>query len=358
MRTFAAGMMVLTLVSVALAAEPKVADDKTVEAFRAAVGQKAEQARTMTVVGAEGWLFPANELRHVSVGPFWGDAAAKVSKASRPDRADPLPAIVAYHEACKAAGIELILLPVPAKCVVYPDRIVDVVKPDANGRVPRLDTAHQAFYQLLRDKGVTVLDVTDDLIAARADGKGEAYCRTDAHWSPRAGQIAAARVADLLKQRDWYKTLKPEGYATKGRDFEIRGDLIATLPEGVEIKPETLSARFVGLDRGGELVPLTEDPNSPVLVLADSHGLVFHEGGDMHVKGAGLADQLAAELGFPMALEAARGSAATPVRISLYRRGARDPQFLAGKKAIVWCFTVRELTESTGWMNVPLKKGE
>ena len=35
------------------------------------------------------------------------------------------------------------------------------------------------------------------------------------------------------------------------------------------------------------------DRTSPVLVLGDSHVLVFHDGGDMHAAGAGLPDQLA-----------------------------------------------------------------
>ena len=70
----------------------------------------------------------------------------------------------------------------------------------------------------------------------------------------------------------------------------------------------------------------------------------------MHVQGAGLADHLAHQLGFPIDLVAVRGSGATPARLSLFRR--RDN--LAGKRLVIWCFTVREFTEGQGWRKVPV----
>ncbi len=51
---------------------------------------------------------------------------------------------------------------------------------------------------------------------------------------------------------------------------------------------------------GGDTV--APDRNSPVILLGDSHNLVFQAGGDMHATGAGLADQLAYELGFAVDL--------------------------------------------------------
>ena len=74
----------------------------------------------------------------------------------------------------------------------------------------------------------------------------------------------------------------------------------------------------------------------------------------MHARGAGLADQLALELGFAVDLIAVRGSGATPVRISLYRQCKKDPGYIVRKKVIIWCFSAREFTESTGWSVVPV----
>ncbi|MEP6955403.1 MAG: hypothetical protein ABI883_01150, partial [Chthoniobacterales bacterium] len=100
---------------------------------------------------------------------------------------------------------------------------------------------------------------------------------------------------------------------------------------------------------GGPVVP---DPTSPLLVLGDSHTLVFH---DFLAERAGLVDQLAEELGFAPDLIGTRGSGATAVRISLYRKTRSDPGYLARKKVVVWCFAAREFTEADqGWVPQPV----
>ena len=84
-----------------------------------------------------------------------------------------------------------------------------------------------------------------------------------------------------------------------------------------------------------------EDKTSPVVLLGDSHTLVFHSGEELHGTGAGLADQLAAELGITVDVIGVRGSGATPARVNLLRRARADPAYLAGKKAVIWCFAAR-----------------
>jgi alginate O-acetyltransferase complex protein AlgJ len=70
----------------------------------------------------------------------------------------------------------------------------------------------------------------------------------------------------------------------------------------------------------------------------------------MHAEGAGLPDQLAKELGFPVDVVAVMGSGATAARRSLARR--RDN--LSGKRVVVWCFSARDLTEAPSWDKVPV----
>lgn len=75
----------------------------------------------------------------------------------------------------------------------------------------------------------------------------------------------------------------------------------------------------------------------------------------MFARGAGLADQLASELGFAIDLVAVRGSGATSARINLLRRAQKNPEYWSGKKVVIWCFVAREFTESEGWKKVPIK---
>ena len=87
--------------------------------------------------------------------------------------------------------------------------------------------------------------------------------------------------------------------------------------------------------------------------MGDSHTLVFQSGGEMHALNAGLSAALTTALNTPVDLMGKKGSAATSVRIDLYRKAKRDPEFLTSKKAVIWCFAGRELTASK-WKQLPV----
>lgn len=305
-----------------------------------------KSAETPVVVGADGWLFLPAELRHVGAGKFWGEAAAGVSKATKPENADPLPAILDFKKQLDALGIELIVLPVPSKAFTYPEGL------GIKG-AERMDTFHQEFYAQLKKDGVTVIDLLPDLLAQKTGNP--MFCQQDTHWSGMATVLAAEKITALLKDKPWLKEAPKIETATKVNELEITGDLWGMLP-GDKPAKEKIQLRFVGTKDSGGTTPIAEDKASPVVLMGDSHALVFHAGGDMLASGAGLADQLANDLGIGIDVIGVRGSGATPARINLMRRAKADPAYLAGKKALIWCFTVREFTESTGWAKVPLVK--
>ena len=97
------------------------------------------------------------------------------------------------------------------------------------------------------------------------------------------------------------------------------------------------------------------DVSSQVLVLGDSHVLVFHDGKDMYARGAGISDQLAFSLARSVDVIGVRGSGATPARLSLYRKAQRSAGYWSGKKVVVWCFAAREFTETDGWRVLPIE---
>lgn len=312
-----------------------VADEDPGTAFQATCAKLAAEGDAMAIPGSDGWLFLRSELRHIGVGRFWGEAAPKVSKANSPDKADPLPAIVDFNEQLKKAGITLILMPVPCKALVYPETLGG----SAEGR---MDPVHQEFYKELATKGVMVLDLAEAFAKEKAK-EPLLYCKTDTHWSPYACELAAKLVKERLGAPAWLEA-NPDAFSTEAEMRTITGDL--TDGQGSEELPVRVVA---GVD-GAEL----SDKASPVLLLGDSHTLVFHAGQELHGTGAGLADQLAAELGIAVDVIGVRGSGATPARVNLLRRAKADSSYLAGKKAVVWCFTAREFTESSGWSLVPL----
>jgi acetyltransferase AlgX (SGNH hydrolase-like protein) len=306
----------------------------------------AEKVNRSVIAGKDGWLFFVPELRSLSVGPFWGERATAVSRSSKPEYADPLPAIVDFHEQLKKADIELLVVPVPAKAAAYPERLAPEVGLDASQR--RCDPRQQEFYELLGKRGVNVIDLLP-LFVEHRDDPAAMYCRTDTHWSGAAVALAAQAIADRVRDRPWLKDLKPAKYDVETREQEISGDLARLLDESQPAR-ERLSLSFVGVRRGGALVPIEPERDSPVLLMGDSHTLVFHDP-ELFARGAGLPDHLALRLGMPVDLLGVRGSGATTTRIELLRR--RDN--LKGKKLVIWCFSFREFTESfTGWRKVPV----
>ncbi|MDA1044730.1 MAG: hypothetical protein O3C57_05845, partial [Verrucomicrobia bacterium] len=253
-------------------------------------------------------------------------------------------------------GIELILLPVPTKASLYPDKLpgMDHLLTAAS---QRFDLDHVEFYRLLREQGVNVLDIYPAMANERAAGRGDMYCRTDTHWSGQACVKVAQLLAGVIQKKDWYGAQTKSHFQAEVRDIQIKGDLIRDEEAANSAPVETLSVRVIGTGSDVSNTPVEPDPGSPVLLLADSHGLVFHAGDDLLAKGAGLFDQLSYELGFATELVAARGSGATSTRISLYRKSAQDPDYMKSKKIVIWCFSAREFTEGTGWSaKVPVVK--
>ena len=200
---------------------------------------------------------------------------------------------------------------------------------------------------MLKDEGVAVLDLLPVYLEHRADKDGLFYCKTDTHWSGRGLALAAEQIAKQVQDRPWLKDLARSKYESQTHAVEITGDLARILNEKTPVQ-ESLPLTFVGTGEGR--TPIPPDRDSPVLLIGDSHTLVFHDP-TLHARGAGLPDHLAMQFGFPVDLIGVRGSGATTTRIELLRR--RDN--LKGKKLVIWCFSFREFTESfTGWRKVPV----
>jgi len=353
-------LVMAVLVAADDAIKPPVASDEHAARFRADMKTMA-QTDEPVVRGGDGWLFLPSELRHIGVDEFWGERAAEVSKATKPEWADPLPVIVDFHKQLKDLGVELIVVPVPPKAMIYPEKVSPTYFEKLENQyetTPRLDQVHRQIYDKLRAEGVQVADMTDAFLIMQHATEQPFYCKTDTHWSAPAISLTALGLSEMLKMRDWYKPYlenqRPE-LPTETRSVTINGDL-RQLAEDDSIEKETLPLTFVGRKVGGELQPLENNEDSPILLLGDSHLLVFHAGGDMHAKGAGLADHLALRTGIVPEVIAVRGSGATPARINLIRKAYRDPDWLKNKKLVIWVFTAREFTETTGWRPLPLTR--
>lgn len=304
----------------------------------AARASAAREAGNITVIGRKGWLFLDRELQHLSAGPI-----------TEGPNSNPLPAILDFKKQLERAGIELLIVPVPPKAVIYPSHLVEGIA----GELPRFDPHHQEFYDTLERNGIPVLDLVPLFLSNRDNPKlGPLYCKRDSHWSGQACILAAREIAKQISGREWLDQHQEVALETRIDKIRIIGDLEKSL-SGVEPMGEKIRLRIIGQPDGKRLRRLQDDDRSPVVLLGDSHNLVFHVGGDdMHASGGGLADQLAFELGMPIDVVAVRGSGATPSRINLLRN-ARKTDYLSGKKLVIWCLSAREFTDSD-WRKVPV----
>ncbi|PYI90825.1 MAG: hypothetical protein DME97_15820 [Verrucomicrobia bacterium] len=348
MRFFCSLFVLVALAGVLPAQTPLSEAQQKFAAELAATFQNAEKKNAAAVAGADGWLFFGGELRLLSLGRFWGDDAAKVSRAHKPELADPVPAILDFRQQLKARGIELVVVPVPPKAAIYPEKIVpgfDVRSTDPAATLHR-------FYDELRAAGIDVLDLSALFIQNRDHARGAVFCRTDSHWSGIGCVLAAQAIAEKVRSK-LPQPATPKEFASEWKEVQVSGDLDGLVTHETH-KPGPEKVAIQSVSRKGNGAAIEPDANSPLLLLGDSHTLVYH---DFLAERAGLLDQLALQLGFAPDLIGTRGSGATPVRLNLYRRSVKDPGYLAKKKVVVWCFAAREFTEATeGWAKAPVAK--
>ncbi len=295
------------------------------EKFTAAASQQ-----DLAVAGEDSWLFLKQEMAHLSKGPLTAEAIAPAVKA-----------ITSYHAALAAENVQLIVLPVPAKAEIYPDKFSAAESPKS------LLGRQATLIQTLEQAGVTVIDLASAFHTEREKHPETLlYCARDAHWSPAGIKIAASLVKSAIKDQSWFKPALP---LAEPVTLEITGDLVAS-PTAAALGPEKILVQ-----RTSDLMEPAAD--APALLVGDSHTLVFSGGADagFHCQGGGLLDLLQAASGQAWMQVANAGGGTDAARLQLARKALPKPDFWKNKKVVVWCFSIREITEKK-WSEVPIKK--
>lgn len=301
-------------------------------------------AQTAVNKGLNGWLFLASELNFLRAPIFWGSAARGISRSQNPDHADPMVAIEDFHKQLSSVGIQLLLMPVPAKARIYSE---ELTPPDKSSLAP---DPFDRFFQHLDSKRISYLDLRP-VLSRSANPNQATYCKTDSHWSGAGCVLAAQAVAKQLIQSHGalFQKNPAQKFVEKWDQIEATGDLSVLAPD-FKAPKEMIAIRRI-THSGAAVQP---DPNSPLLLIGDSHTLIYH---DFMAEQSGLLDQLANETSIVPDLIGTRGSGANAVRVSLLRRSIKDPKYLASKKVVIWCFAAREFTNSDqGWQNIPIQR--
>lgn len=304
------------------------------------------QGNEKVVVARNGWLFYRPGIFYVTGPPFRSVYALEDVAAKHPD---PLPAILDFDRQLSERGIGLVIVPVPVKPQIYPERLArsyDVSKgPPAN-------SYEKEFFKELRMNGIPVINLARNLWDAKRDD-GLVYMPLDTHWTPYGMSVfAKALAAELKEQYPWLREPERE-YRTRPLEVSNKGDLfdMLELPGWSQKFPEsTITVEQVVDAETGELVK--GDPKSPVILLGDSFANVFSVGMMKWGDHAGLGEHLAMHLGRSLDVIAVNGGAPTVTRRNLARRGS-----LGGKRLVIWTFATRDFIDpASEWEIVKLRE--
>lgn len=298
-------------------------------------------------VGNDGWLFYVPGI-HYLTGPGFLSPAQLVTRAragneyAAPPQPDPVKAIRHFRDELRAFGVNLLVMPVPVKASIYPDKFSRGYGADTE---PLQNVSFAAFKERLRADDILVFDIAESLMAFRDSGR-RAYLKTDTHWTWDAMAMTAARLGHLV-DHPGIGTL--DEAALQRTSVTDLGDIatMLNLPEDQTLYPsETVSIR-----------PHTmPDGDAEILLLGDSFANIYSLADMGWGADAGLAEALAATIRRPVDTIIRNDAGAHATREMLATELARGRNRLAGKKLVIWEFSARELSVGD-WKLIDLTLG-
>ncbi len=322
--------------------ENSLFEDNGRQAFQFAAYLSTRALGEKATPGTGGWYFYTPGVKYLSEPYFRSPRSASFGKV------DPVEAIVDFAAQLRARGIDLLVVPVPGKASVYPDKLTTAVEPG-----DPVYTNTTLLRQELAASGIETYDLHADLVRARvADPDGERlYMKSDTHWTGAGIQITARVLADRIRRGGW---APPPPETPRYRRSEVQVQRFGDIAEMTKIPgresffgDETVRVHQVRDLTTGDLYEDADD--SPILWLGDSFSRVFQTDDP---EAAGIIANLAYELQTPLTSIVNDGGASTLVREQL----ARHIELLRGKKVVIWEFIERDVRFGMkGWAKVALE---
>jgi hypothetical protein len=295
--------------------------------------------------GEEDWLFYNQDVDYLLQPPYTDDRFYKgtfdtLIAGKRVNLRNPLVAMTDFRDRLKARGIELLLVPIPGKPGIYPEKLW-------KGMVGQPVSPTLNLLEDLKQRGFQVVDLFTPMLLAKAKGGPVLYLKRDTHWTPQgmevAAQVLASRIRELGLASDSDAALHPR-YSLKDTMASRWGDIaeMTKVPNRKQKwEPENVNARQVLDLQTGK--PYKDEVASPILWLGDSFSRIYQTDSP---NSSGIIAHVAYRLNRSLASIVNDGGASTVVRQQLARRS----ELLDGKKLVVWTFVERDLRfGSKGW---------
>jgi alginate O-acetyltransferase complex protein AlgJ len=287
--------------------------------------------------GRDGWLFYRADVDYVTGPPFLDAAQLKRRAKEAGVQPDPVTAIADFRNQLATRGIDLIVMPVPAKPTVDGEMLAA----RARQSEPLQNASFADFKARLQRDGVRVFDPAPLLMERKAATSGAPlYLETDTHWRPETMEFVAGKLAGFIGSPS---SLQSAGLRVLDKQIAACGDILQMLklPATQTIYlPQKITIKQVL--EGNMQWCATRDAR--VLLLGDSFCNIFSLEPMGWGESAGFAEHLSRAMGGqPLDCILRNSDAAFATREILSRDLACGRDRLAGKKLVVWEFAVREL---------------
>ena len=348
------------------------------------------------MIGQDGWFFYRPGVRYL-IEPDQVEAGDANSTWVEPSdgtttRDSVVRAIVQFRDQLKERNIELLVMPVPGKASVYPDKLTR----GAENRHQQFRSPTLELLRELEQNGVASIDLFTTFQTLRKEhpllpSDKAYYLKRDTHWAPQAVNVAAQITAEKIKSMG----VEPD----VSRSFDVRkvsvrrnGDILEMM--GIPGARDAFPAQTIECEqvfhktfgpmldenspRAGTYMNMVRpDTSTSVLVLGDSFCRIYQlpepqslgESPDAVGKdeadgsgddsgrtkrllpgSAGFPSHLALAMGTTVDYIVSDGGAATDVR----RQLSTNAEILEGKKIVIWEFVERDIAlGAKGWQDVP-----
>ena len=291
-------------------------------------------------IGKDGWLFLDEAIESLTgQGPF----------PFQKDGNSPVYAIKRFADQLDNFGARLILVSIPSKAMIYPEKINHNIKgpishPDAQRLVSELNSL----------PNLDVLDLTRSLFNLKKDTK--VFLKQDTHWTPEAMEEAAKIIANHINSMD-INIDKVNLNPKQKEERKAYGDLVEKINiwDGAFSQESVIAKPIKGN---------TRDRNSEIILLGDSFTNIYSSNEGLGWgNNAGLPEHIASNVGTPIDVISINGGGATEVRKKLaQRRGCSED--MKNKKVVIWAITCRDLflsqeqciDRNISWENVSFDK--
>lgn len=292
--------------------------------------------------GLSDWLFYMPSLDYV-LGPDYDDPRIIKPVNSEPKEDwDVIETILDFRDQLAKKDIDLVLVPVPTKISVYPEKGVN--KKFNNKGISR----HTAdLIKKLENHEIHIINLLPYFLDNKKNNN-MLYLPHDTHWSGKGVTLAAKLIANHIKQYDWYnEATRTTKYVLEDTIISRYGDIAmmtGILHQDRVFSPDTVHCQQVLEKSNSELYRDSND--SPIMFLGDSFSRIYQKD---QPKAAGIIAHLAYELQMPLTSIVNDGGASTLVREQL----ARKKELLNNKKVVVWEFAERDIRFGLkGWKKV------